>query len=318
MNWAGIKTRLIAIAANGWGWLGAAIKLLIAFIGALLTIAVAVIVTVWIVFFGEQLLPGAAQVSVGSLTVEQSSAARTAHDSIRTWVLQCIGANSIRDLPDNLQSLFSANAGITFFSLMQSPKDAPKKNPVLQEINAVQLSNSMFSQRIELGGKTSELYLELQYIQWLTILIGLVTTVVVSVSSTKLFGEIETPLGTGLRFLAIFLPALGTAVAAINAFYNPRDDWNKAANTLANLAQLHGQMAVGIWSIKCPGEDENSRLPLALKLDEWIKRYNDIVTIADSNPGSSKQEQPRPQPGSGPGTPGEQPTPAAPAGKPQH
>ena len=175
-------------------------------------------------------------------------------------------------------------------------KSESKKNPTVQEMNAVQLSNSMLNQQLELGRKASDSYLQLQYIQWFIIFIGLVTTVVVSVSSTELFGKVDTPRGKWLRFLAIFLPALGTAVAAINAFYNPRDDWNKAANTLANLAQLHGQMAVGIWSVECPSGDEKGRKPLVDKLEEWTKRYNDINTIAESSPSSTKQDQPGQKP----------------------
>jgi hypothetical protein len=186
-------------------------------------------------------------------------------------------------------------------------------------MSVVQLSNAMQNQRVELIRKANDSYLQLQYIQWLTILIGLVTTVVVSISTTELFGKVDTPLGKGLRFLAIFLPALGTAVAAVNAFYNPRDDWNKAANTLANLTQLHGQMSVGIWALDCP-TDETSRKPVVAKLEEWTKRYNDVITIAESTPGASKQEQTGQKTGGGTvgGAPSPAPappaTPAPPAG----
>lgn len=156
----------------------------------------------------------------------------------------------------------------------------------------------MLNQRVELARKASDSYSWLQYIQWFTILIGLVTTVVVSISTTELFGKSDTRLGKGLRFLAIFLPALGTAVAAVNAFYNPRDDWNKAANTLANLTQLHGQMSVGIWALECPADDAK-RKDMVAKLEEWTKRYNDVITIAESTPGASKQEQAGPKTGGG-------------------
>jgi hypothetical protein len=304
MDLTAFKTRVASLAESWRSWLATAIKLLAAFIGTLLTVAFAVIVTAWIVYYGERLLPQTIELAKTSPT-EQWSAGKTAHDSIKTWVLHCIKANSVRELPENLQTIFSADE-ITFFpisslmNVVRSITDNEKgiienkrKIPIVQEMNAVQLSYAMRNQRIEIGRKTNESNLELQYIQWITILIGLVTTVVVSVSSTELFGKVDTPLGRGLRFLAIFLPALGTAVAAINAFYNPRDDWNKAANALANLAQLHGQMSIGIWSVKCPdAQDEDSKKPLIAKLDEWTKRYNDIVTIAESNPGSNKQEQP--------------------------
>ena len=127
-----------------------------------------------------------------------------------------------------------------------------------------------------------------------------------------MFGKIDTPLGKGLRFLAIFLPALGTAVAAVNAFYNPRDDWNKAANTLANRTQLHGQMSVGIGALDCP-KDDPSRKSVVAKLEEWTKRYNDVITIAESTPVANKQEQPGPKAGGGPPGGAPSPNPAPPA-----
>jgi len=142
----------------------------------------------------------------------------------------------------------------------------------------------MTNQRIDLVRNANSSYSQLQYLQWLTILLGLVTTVVVSVSSAQTFGDSK-----GLRFTAILLPALGTAVAALSAFYNPRDDWNKSANTLANLAQLHGQISSGIWLMDCP-IDVNKGKVLAQKLDEWTKRYTDVVAIAETTPSGAKPD----------------------------
>jgi hypothetical protein len=299
MDW---KARFVAFADTVWGWFRAGIKLLTAFIGLVLTVAIAITVTAWIVFFGEIFLPSNI-VGVPARNDQegvQFRAVEIAHNSIKTWVLQCVGANSIRDLPENLQSYFRDRYGYATYYGDTSRKTVAK-TPTVQEMSIVQLSNAMLNQRVELARKANDSYSWLQYIQWLTILIGLVTTVVVSISTTELFGKVDTPLGKGLRFLAIFLPALGTAVAAINAFYNPRDDWNKASNTLANLTQLHGQMSVGIWALECPADDAK-RKDVVAKLEEWTKRYNDVITIAESTPGASKQEQAGQKTGGGTGS----------------
>jgi hypothetical protein len=287
MDLATLKARFVGFAGAVWGWFLAGIKLLTAFIGALLTIAIAVTVTAWIVFFSEMFLPSRiVGIPARDDQEVQFRAVEIAHNSIKTWVLQCVGANSIRDLPENLRSYFRDRSTYAVY-YGDTSRTTVAKTPTVQEMSIVQLSNAMLNQRVELVQKANDSY---SWLQWLTILIGLVTTVVVSISTTELFGKSDTRLGKGLRLLAILLPALGTAVAALNAFYNPRDDWNKASNTLANLTQLHGQMSVGIWALDCPIDDTKRKGVLA-KLEEWTKRYNDVITIAESTPGASKQEQ---------------------------
>lgn len=277
-----------------------AVKIFAAIIGALFVGGVSVLLIAWSVVFVQRLMPEDFLENLigssSSISVEQGGANATkAHTSISRWTLQCVGADSANDLPFNLRSAFSDRRSFRtdFLRPAGAERDASKalkRPPIVQEINVVQLSDSMLTQRTELSRKTNDAYIYLQYVQWLTILIGLLTTVVVSVSSTELFGKSDTRLGMGLRFLAIFLPAFGTAVAAINSFYNPRDDWNRTANALANISQLHGQIAVGIWSLECADKDDAARKEFLGKLVEWTKRYNDIFTIADSGQLPNKQD----------------------------
>ncbi len=201
MDWAGLKVRFAAIADTVWGWFRAAIKLMTAFVGASLMIAVAVIGVAWLILFGQQVLPNHIIEVTPVEQQRQWSAGRTAHDSIKAWVPHCVGTNFVSELPYNLQLIFSGRPSL--YVPEELRKSESKKNPTVQEMNAVQLSNSMLNQRLELGRKASDSYLQLQYIQWFIIFIGLVTTVVVSVSSTELFGKVDTPRGKWLRFLAI-------------------------------------------------------------------------------------------------------------------
>src|SRR5262249_19667867 len=83
-------------------------------------------------------------------------------------------------------------------------------------------------------------------------------------------------------------PALGTAAAGIIAFYSPQADWSQASRTLASVTQLHGQMAVGVWKLKCikTDGDENSKAATT-QLDDWSKRYIDIQTVSTATGGTT-------------------------------
>lgn len=106
MDSAALKARFVAFAAAVWGWFLAGIKLLTAFIGVVLTVAIAVIVTAWIVVLAERQLPASEKVAIEQKS--QFRAVEIAHDSIKTWVLHCVGANSIRELPKTFSLTFTA------------------------------------------------------------------------------------------------------------------------------------------------------------------------------------------------------------------
>ena len=85
------------------------------------------------------------------------------------------------------------------------------------------LSESIGRARIENAKNAADAYILLQISTWSAILLGLATTVLVSLSSTE-FGRGDSTPSRVIRVLAIVLPALGTAAAAITAFYAPRED----------------------------------------------------------------------------------------------
>ena len=65
------------------------------------------------------------------------------------------------------------------------------------------------------------------------------------------------------------------------AFYTPGQNWSQASHALASIAQLHAQMAVGVWKLKCieKPDDENAKRAESM-VDEWSKRYVDTQTVA--------------------------------------
>jgi hypothetical protein len=124
----------------------------------------------------------------------------------------------------------------------------------------------------------------------LSIAIGMITTILVSVSSTE-FGRGDGPPQRLIRVFAIIFPALGTAVAAVISFYGPQGEWVQASRTLASETQLHDQIALTVWKLSCPtGDTDDSTKPLIDNLENWSKRYIEIQTIPNATgaPGGSQ------------------------------
>lgn len=157
----------------------------------------------------------------------------------------------------------------------------------LSERSLMALNNSLTRQRSYLDRKMKSSYNFLEIATIVTISIGLITTILVSISSTE-FGRGDGTQQRTIRILAIVFPALGTAVAAVIAFYSPQAQWTQASRTLASITQLHSQMALGVWKLPClkPDPDPNKAVVIT-QLDEWAKRYSDIQTVSSATGGSS-------------------------------
>jgi len=231
----------------------------------IISIAAAIVILSWAYSATVTLLPISVKQSILPYWITKSfddekstKGLTTTHSSITSWVFRCAGASDILDLPPSIRPNFELGRSFDFGNANKE-----FKVPNIYETNVAQLATSIAYQRFDLDQRVSSSFTYLQYIQWLTILIGLVTTVVVSVSSAELLGPTDSRNGKFIRVLAIILPAFGTAVAAVNSFYNPRDEWNRASNTLASLSQLHGQIATGIWALECAkNKDDPAAKPL--------------------------------------------------------
>jgi hypothetical protein len=165
------------------------------------------------------------------------------------------------------------------------PSDSPEhKSKQLDQMGRafIQLSKSLAEQRFSLISRVRSSYLFWEVTTLIAISIGMITTILVSVSSTE-FGRGDGGSQRLIRILAIIFPAVGTAAAAINGFYSPQAEWGQASRTLASETQLHDQMALAVWRIKCPkpGDDDSAK-PLMAFLEEWSKRYTDIQAISNS------------------------------------
>ena len=231
---------------------------------------------------------------------EELISAERHHQSIATWVARRKGLQSTDDLPPDILYKFRLYRG--------SGASADVSKPTILsnvELRLLMLSLTILNDRNMYWIKRRRNYRRAQVSTWVTIIIGLMTTIMVSLSSTEfgkepdvsgvagVVGGVKAPVTTAtlIHFLAIILPAIGTAAAAIIAFYAFSAEMARASHTLLNLRQVHSQMALDIWSLK-PAEDADS--VLETKLQDWVKRYIDIQAVAEAAAPSKDDQSSRP------------------------
>ena len=204
------------------------------------------------------------------------------HAAISDWVKYCIG---IGPGESAVQHAFLTPSQ----KLLTHPYAAEPKWPDgihqlnRSEHNLIQLSKELSEQRVELIPKVRSAYSFWQLATLLSIAIGMITTILVSVSSTE-FGRGDGPHQRLIRVLAIIFPALGTATAAVISFYSPQAEWGQASRTLASETQLHDEIALTVWKLTCPTTDaDDSVKPLTDRLENWSKRYIEIQTIPNAS-----------------------------------
>jgi hypothetical protein len=149
------------------------------------------------------------------------------------------------------------------------------------ERSLIQLSKDLTETRLGLLSKVRSAYVFFEITTLVSITIGMITTILVSISSTD-FGRGDGKYQRLIRVLAIIFPALGTATAAVIGFYSPQAAWGQASRTLASVTQLHDHMALAVWKVTCPTADTNDSA-LTPVLDDWSRRYTDIQTISNAS-----------------------------------
>jgi hypothetical protein len=218
-------------------------------------------------------------------------AAYADHWTIATWFASCMGVPSISDLPDVLA------AQLTPFGQgdWAGAKTNADKLPTIHQRQVIQLSLTLYRQRIAGAGNVQSATAQAAIMQWIIILLGLLTTIVVSLSSTE-YGKGEETRTKLLRLTAIMLPAVGTAAAAVNAFYAPSQKALQAGRTLSSLSQIHNQIASEVWnSVVCISDQkEPAWIQNDSKIAQWIKRHQEIQTAAGSDTPTSADGSAKP------------------------
>ena len=216
----------------------------------------------------------------------QANRAEYTHEEITNWVASCLGAVNVHELPENYGRVMATTV-FTFYLSDNQKQIQRLMSP--QENQVIAISKSIYEQRIYALTSLHSAQLIWEVMQWVIIIIGMITTILVTLSSTD-FGGKESKYGTVLRFLSIVFPALGTAAAAVNAFYNPRDDVISSSNSLTSLSQLHDMVGVGVWKMACnPKPDSDAWRENEKNIAEWLKRYQDIFNVSDTAITTSSQ-----------------------------
>ena len=296
-------------------------KKIVTYIGWSLLIAIAVIVALrillWVILV---ILPAETsedlQENLGLRRKEKSEsqeahAAYRDHDAILAWIEQSVGSPEKGQMPRSVVSLLypeparlmtSAHEVATESLSLISRSQAPVKPTVSVHpayIRVGQLSSSICDRRIAIDDRLSKAYM-LDEVGALTmILLGLATTVLVALSSTEL-GKQENRTGLTIRTGALVCPAIGTAAAAMIAFYDPSGTFARQNQVAAGLQQLHAQMSNVVWSFK-PIANPGESIPndMAARLDGWAQRYQELIaSVGDSRltEAQRKSESPSPSP----------------------
>jgi hypothetical protein len=215
------------------------------------------------------------------------------HAAISDWVEYCIG---VRPGDSAFQATHYSFLTPSQKLLTHPFAEEPKWPDGIHRINRsehtlVQLSTQLSEQRLALIPKARSAYFFWQLATLISIAIGMVTTILVSVSSTE-FGRGDGTYQRLIRVLAIIFPALGTATAAVISFYSPQAEWGQASRTLNSETQLHDEIALTVWKLTCPTSDadDSSAKPLTDNLENWSRRYIQIQNIpnASGTPGGNQ------------------------------
>ena len=212
---------------------------------------------------------------------DEVRAASRDYSSVVLWVTQNLQSEERHKMPDSLKRLLGEPMPFDFVrTTVYPPEDEAVVSPLY--IQVAHLSSSIQDKRIAIDEGLSKSYRLAQVGAISSILIGLITTVLVALSSTEI-GKRQSHTALTIRTTALVFPALGTATAAIIAFYDPNGSLARQTQVAAGLQQLHSQMAASVWSFRRLGKDDPVPAEVASRLDSWSLRFQELVAnLGDS------------------------------------
>ncbi len=146
----------------------------------------------------------------------------------------------------------------------------------------IALSNALFLERTDSLEKLSSVSRSLEKFQVSAIIIGLLTTVLISLSSTDIIKDSTPALNftkVTVKIFAIILPAVGTAVAALNTFYDPKSDQIRYSRISEAASLLHRQIALGVGDLACAAPtDKDNWTKNAAQIDAWINAHKSLIS----------------------------------------
>lgn len=168
---------------------------------------------------------------------------------------------------------------------------------------AIYLSDSITRLRVEAAYSAVSNDKKMDAFQWAIVIFGAVTTILISFKSIMSNEEALKEWSRRIGFAAIICSAVGTATAALNSFYSPREAYLKAERSLAALRQLQSDMAVQIASTAVPPDRQDSpdktrcplfapddkSGPLAKQVQDWKNKLDLIVNALDSTSAATSE-----------------------------
>jgi hypothetical protein len=225
---------------------------------------------------------------VGTEDYVENQQMQADHMRILSWVFRCTSTERPDSLPDYIKDMYPGYYFRPDSQIRVREGEIRKafRTPHNFERGIIELSFAIWWERYSLRLKARDAYSFWQLTALTTIALGMLTTIFITLSSTDLL-QANTNLKSIVRMLAIVLPALGTAAAAVTAFYGPQADWGQASRTLGSITNLHDQMALGVWNLDCLGSDdpkkaETNEALIKTALDKWTSRYNESLTVPTS------------------------------------
>ncbi len=107
----------------------------------------------------------------------------------------------------------------------------------------VYLSNAIGRARVEAASAVAYNDQSRQVLEWAIVLIGMGSTVLVSLKSAV---SNKSSVSFALSILAIVSSALATSASSLNAFYAPRIEYEKSQHMLTSLQHLHVNLVAGM------------------------------------------------------------------------
>jgi hypothetical protein len=146
------------------------------------------------------------------------------------------------------------------------------------------ISRSAAGTRAELAAAAAQSRASMRFYQWLSVIIGATTTILVSIKSMS--NGTAGDRGYFVGIFAVVFSALGTAIASINSFEGPNDAYVRSERGLLQVRQLHLELALQVAQEQdlCRGFDPNKAdEPRARRMADLSVRLKELVASSGSS-----------------------------------
>ena len=186
----------------------------------------------------EQVKPTASKLYAAEYT--EWAAAQAEHEKILAISEECPTDGALK-LDDRFTEIVPPNQRT--FEALASPTVTTPLAGSGYLLAAIHLSADIGEARVEMARKQVFEDISMQVFAWVGVLVGALTTILISVKSMTT-ERMRIQFSIGLA--AIVFSALGTMVTALNSFYTAKVTYERTTSSLANLRQLHEELATGI------------------------------------------------------------------------